>query len=212
MTRRIALTGTTVLTIFALLAVAGSPVFAKTKTKTATFSRCVDVNAVIPNEGLASGVIQLPVPKNGKKVQDGVVTAVQAGIRITHLHSSQLDISLVSPGGKAVALASDEAGPTGSPGGYGDGAPSCTGSLVTFGDSFPTSISDNGALEGTPIVGQFKPRQPLASFTGGPARGAWVLLAADCCSSLDTGTINAFSVSVTYTHKATAKKKKRHKK
>lgn len=211
MTRRLARTCISVVAAFALFALAGSPALAKTKTKTATFNQCADVNAPIPDAGLASGLINLPVPKNGKKIQDGVVTAVQAGIRIPHPRSSQLDISLVSPGGKAVALASDESGPTGSPAGYGNGAASCTGSLVTFGDAFPTSIEDNGALEGTPIVGQFKPRQPFAPFNGGPARGAWVLLAADCCLGGESGTISAFSLNVTYTYKLQVKKKK-HKK
>jgi subtilisin-like proprotein convertase family protein len=70
-----------------------------------------------------------------------------------------------------------------------------------------------GNGDGQPINGQFMPRQPFATFNGGPARGAWVLLVSNCCTS-DTGTLDAFSLNLTYTYtytytyKATVKKKK----
>jgi subtilisin-like proprotein convertase family protein len=207
MTRRLARTGISVFAVFAVFAVAGSPALAKTKTKTATFTQCVDANAPLPEQSLASAAINVPVPKNGKKIQDGVVTAVQAGTRITFPDDGDLNLTLVSPAGKVISLAAEDEGP-GNGVGYGTGAPGCTGSLVTFGDAFPNSIENPGNGAGNPITGQFRPRQPFAVFNGGPARGPWVLLVANCCTS-DTGSFNAFSLNVTYTYKAAVKKKKK---
>jgi subtilisin-like proprotein convertase family protein len=205
--------GISVVAVFAVLALAGSPALAKTKTKTKTVTACVDANAAIPNPGTTSAVLNVAVPKNGKKVQSGTVTAVNSvGTRISHTDTGELDLTFVSPGGKAIALASEDEtqnSPTVSTG-FGSGAAGCAGSLVTFGDSFPTSISDPGTPSNQPITGSFKPRQPLAIFSGGPARGPWVLLVSDCCGGPDTGTLNAFSLNVTYTYKVPVKKK--HKK
>lgn len=210
MTRRLARTGISVVAALALLAFAGSPAVAKTKTKTATFTQCVDSSAAISEHGLASAVVNVPVPKNGKKIQNGVVSVAQAGTRITFPGgASALNLTLVSPGGKAISLVATDTGANGTA--YGTGATGCSGSLVQFGDAFATSIGDatNGPSE--PISGQFRPQQPLAVFNGGPARGPWVLLVTNSSSS-DTGTLNAFSLNLTYTYKATVKKKKKGKK
>ena len=212
MTRMVARAGISAIAVFALLALAGTPALAKTKTKTKTFSQCVDANKPIGEQSLVSAVINVPVPKNGKKVQNGVVTAAQAGTRITFPHAGLLDLALVSPGGKVIALASEEGEPMTTVDGFGTGAAGCTGSLVTFGDSFPASIASPGNADNGPISGQFKPRQPFATFNGGPARGPWVLLVTNCCTgSENTGVLNAFSLNVTYTYKAPVKsKKKKH--
>jgi subtilisin-like proprotein convertase family protein len=209
MTRRLSLAGISVLAALALLGVVGSPAQAKTKTKTATFSQCLNSGALIPDRGANSALINVPVPKNGKKVQTGVVSSVQTGVRITHADVFDLNLTLVSPGGKAVALASEEGGFDRT--GYGSGAANCSGSLVTFGDAFPTPIKDIPPDPGQPITGQYLPEQPLAAFNGGPARGPWVLLVADCCTD-DLGVIDGFSLNLTYTYKATVKKKKKGKK
>jgi subtilisin-like proprotein convertase family protein len=209
MTARLARAGISVVAVFAVLALAGSPALAKTKTKTKTVTECVDANAGIPNPGTSSAVLNVPVPKNGKKPQNGTVTAVNSvGTRITHTDDGELDLTLVSPGGTAIALASEDDG-SGQGAGYGSGAAGCGGSLATFSDTFATSIATPGNADGQPIVGQFRPRQPLAVFNGGRARGPWVLLVSDCCSGSDSGVLNAFSVNVTYTYKVPAKKKRR---
>jgi subtilisin-like proprotein convertase family protein len=211
MTRRFARAGFSTLVVFALCAVAGTPALAKTKTKTATFSQCITPGTVLPDQGAGSAVLNVPVPKNGRKLQNGVVSGVQTGIRISHQDSNDLDLALVSPGGRAIALASEEVGPPGNlAAGYGTGA-GCSGSLATFGDAFSTPIADNSTPDGQPITGQFQPRQPLAAFNGGPARGPWVLLVSDCCTG-EVGVIDGFSLNVTYTYKVPVKKKKKGKK
>jgi subtilisin-like proprotein convertase family protein len=207
MTRKLARAGIAATAVFGVLAMVGTPALAKTTTKTKTVTQCVDANAPIGEQSLASAVLNVAVPKNGKKVQSGVVTTAQAGTRITFPNDADLNLTLVSPGGKAISLAAEDF--SGSPAvGYGTGAAGCGGSLVQFGDTFPTSITAPGNADGDPIVGQFMPRQPLAAFNGGPARGAWTLLVANCCTG-DTGTLNAFSLNLTYQYKAPAKKKKK---
>jgi subtilisin-like proprotein convertase family protein len=190
----------------ALGLVAGaSPAAAKTKTKTATFSQCVSAAAPILDRLANSVSVNVPVPKNGKKVQSGTVTAFQsAAIRITHTYAGDLDVVLISPAGKAVPLAIERGS---SSNGYGNGAPDCTGGLVSFGDAFTAPASDiDNTPTADPVTGQFRPEQPLAGFVGGPARGPWTLVVHDCCDQ-DTGSINALSLQFTYTYKAPAKKK-----
>jgi subtilisin-like proprotein convertase family protein len=196
---------------FAVLGlVAGaSPAAAKTKTKTATFSQCVSGTAPILDKLTNSLSVSVPVPKNGKKVQSGTVTAFQsAAIRITHTYASDLDIVLVSPAGKAVPLVIEQGS---NRDGFGTGPADCTGSLVSFSDAFTTPTTDIASGSGPPVIdpvtGQFKPLEPLSGFVGGPARGLWTLVVQDCCEE-DTGSIDALSLQFTYTYKAPAKKKK----
>lgn len=185
-----------------------SPAAGKTKVKTATFSQCVSGAAPILDRLTNSLSVNVPVPKNGKKVQTGRVTAFQsAAIRITHTYASDLDVVLVSPGGKAVPLVIEQGS---NRDGFGTGPADCTGSLVSFSDAFstPTSeIASGSDILVDPITGQFKPLEPLSGFIGGPAKGLWTLVVQDCCEE-DTGAINALSMQFTYTFKAPAKKKK----
>jgi hypothetical protein len=191
------------------LLVGVSPAGAKTVTKTKTFSSCLDTAVPIPDLGtsgqpspVASFAARVGVPKFRGKPQDGVVTAfTSAGVRITHTFDSDLVITLVSPGGKAIALANREGG---SGDGYGTGAAACTGSLVLFGDAFPTSIASPGNSGSNPVVGSFKPEQPLSTFVGGPARGFWTLVVADTLSG-DSGSLNALSLNITYRYKKVKK-------
>jgi subtilisin-like proprotein convertase family protein len=201
---------------------------AKTKRKTATFSQCVNLAVTIPDgpptgttalNPVASVAIPVRVPKFKGKPQDGVVTSVNSvGVRITHSDDGDLALFLASPGGKAVSLSTyrdqssnvdDQGDPSPSGDGYGTGAQSCSGSLVQFGDSFPTSIATPGNKGmDAPIAGSFSPEQPLGTFVGGPARGFWTLIVQDVQFE-DVGQIDAFSVNVTYTYKAKKKKKKK---
>jgi hypothetical protein len=186
-----------------------SPAGAKTVTKTKTFSSCLNAAVPIPDLGaggqpspIASFAARVGVPKFRGKPQDGVVTAVTgAGIRITHTFDSDLVINLVSPGGKAISLANREGG---SGDGYGTGATGCTGSLVGFGDTFPTPIASPGNTGSNPVTGNFKPEQPLSTFVGGPARGFWTLVVTDTLSG-DSGSLNAFSLNITYRYKKVKK-------
>ncbi len=180
----------------------------KTVTRTAAFSQCANVASPIPDVGgpFGSAVIPVSVPNFKGGVQDGTVTAItSAGVRITHTFDGDLILTLVSPGGRVVQLA-NRRGIAGD--GYGSGAASCSGSLVLFGDGFPTPISTPGNTVQNPIVGSFKPEQPLSLVVGGPARGSWVLLVADVAGG-DTGAINAVSLNFTYSYQARVKVKKK---
>jgi subtilisin-like proprotein convertase family protein len=191
----------------------------KAVTRTATFNQCVDTAAPIANPDpvtgnrtAASAVVPVSVPKFKGKPQDGLVTAFNSlGVRITHTFDEDFDVFAFSPSGKAVAI-SDNADETNGGDGWGSGAANCTGSLVTLGDAFPTSIQTPGNTGvNTPITGSFKPMQPPSTFVGGPARGNWSLVVIDETVG-DTGAINAVSLNFTYQYKAPVKKKKKGKK
>jgi hypothetical protein len=202
------------------------PADAGAKIKKATIDQCVSTAVAIPDgppppftalNPAASFAVAVKVPKFKGKRQNGTITAFHsAGVRISHTDVSDLALFLVSPGGRAVALATyrdestnedDEGRPAPSGDGYGSGAPSCSGSLVRFGDSFPTSIAapGNRALD-APITGSFSAEQPLSAFVGGPARGFWTLIVQDIVSQ-DVGQIDALSLNFTYRFKAKKKKK-----
>jgi subtilisin-like proprotein convertase family protein len=185
----------------------------KTVTKTATFSQCVSTSSPIldppdstQNGTTASASLAVAVPKFKGKPQDGVVTSItSAGVRITHTADGDLYLNLVSPGGKVIPLASERGG---GGDGYGTGATSCSGSLVLFGDVFPTPIRTPGNTGNDPVVGSFKPEQPLSVVNGGPARGFWTVLVTDAAGA-DEGSLDAFSLNLTYTYKARVKVKKK---
>jgi subtilisin-like proprotein convertase family protein len=199
------------------LVAGASPAAAKTKTKTKTFSQCTSFAIPIPDfpdhmatpnapvNSTASASIPVSVPKFKGKPQDGVITALtDVNVRISHTFAGDLVLYLVSPGGRAVNLAYGR-GSTGD--GYGNGAASCAGGSVLFGDAFPTPIATPGNTGDNPIVGSFKPEQPLGALVGGPARGNWTLIATDIAHQ-DSGAINGFSLNFTYSYKTQAKKKK----
>jgi hypothetical protein len=200
---------------------------AKVKRKAATFNQCVSAAVGIPDGPSAGSTAANPaayisvpvtVPRFRGRAQSGVVTAFgSAGVRISHTDDGDLALFLVSPGGRVAALATyrdqstnrdpDTGDPSPSGDGYGSGPGSCSGSLVEFGDAFGPSITTPGntGLD-RPITGSFRPEQPLAAFIGGPARGFWTLIVQDV-QARDIGTINAVSLSFTYSYRA--KKRKR---
>jgi subtilisin-like proprotein convertase family protein len=200
---------TTTAAVLAVTALAASPAAAKSVTKAATFNQCISPASPILGKSLTVANLNIAVPKNGRKVQSGVVTAVgSAGVRATYdAGVGDFNVSLVSPGGRAIGLAiqRDANGQS-----YGTGARNCSGEQVLFSDSFGTPIADPGNTGTSPILGNFKPEQPLSSFVGGPARGVWTLLVSTCCSSPSVGTLDAFSLNLTYSFRKPVKKQ--HKK
>jgi hypothetical protein len=150
------------------------------------------------------------VPRFKKKPQDGVVTGFgSAGVRISHTDDGDISLFLISPGGKAITLSSRNDDSSNSGDGYGTGAASCAGSPVTFGDGFTTPIQTPGNTgNDAPIIGSFRPEQPLRTFVGGPARGNWTLLVLDF-SAGDTGSINGVSLNFNYRYRALKNKQKK---
>jgi hypothetical protein len=204
------------------------PAAATAKTKTAQLTRCVSTAVGIPDGPLppftsvnpaASFAVPVQVPRFKGRPQDGVLTRFNSvGVRISHTDVSDLALFLVSPGGRAVALATfrdessnedDDGNPSPSGDGYGSGAPSCSGARVEFGDRYPTSIASPGntGLD-APITGAFHPEQPLSAFVGGPVRGFWTLIVQDI-QPQDVGQINGFALSFNYSYKAKKKKRKK---
>jgi subtilisin-like proprotein convertase family protein len=187
----------------------------RTVTRTATLNQCVSVASPINSNdapgGSTSGVANIPVtiPNYKGLPQDGAITAVtSAGVRITHTFDEDLALVLVSPGAHTVPLALSR-GENGD--GYGSGATNCGGSLVQFADAFGAPISTPGNTGDNPVEGSFKPELPLGSLTGTQARGNWQLIVTDGAGG-DDGSLDAFSLNVTYTYKALVKVKKKKKK
>ena len=206
MRRGLTRVGKVALAIGLVCAAAASTASAKAVTKAQTFDQCVSVNSQIADHGTTSESVFVNVPKNGKKPQPGTVTGFSiVGTRITHTFAGDLTLTLVSPAGKAAALAIQRG--DGEEDGYGSGAASCTGSLLQFGDSFGAPIASAIGTGDDPLTGQFRPEQPLSSLVGGPVRGFWTLVVEDCCTD-DVGSLNAFSLSFTYSFKKPARKKK----
>jgi subtilisin-like proprotein convertase family protein len=201
--------------VAALGLVVASPAAAKAKkkavTKTATVSQCVSTNSAIldPGEGVAPATAAIPVsvPNFKGAPQDGAIASfVSAGVGITHTSDGDLQILLVSPGGKVVGLSLGR-GQTANGFGTGTGC----GSVALFGDSFANPIAGaNPSDSDDPLVGPFSPEQPLNALLGGPARGIWNLIVIDK-EDVDEGALNAFSLNFTYSYRALVKAKK-HKK
>ena len=194
------------------LMVGASPAAAKTKTK--VLNTCVNEAVAIPDPdnnlpaGSATAVIPVNVPKFKGKPQNGVVTALTStSTRISHTDNGDLVLQLITPGNRVITL-SNTRDDNSSGDGYGTGAASCSGSLVFFGDAFPTSITTPGnTTANSPITGSFRPETPLAAAVGGAAKGNWTLVVTDT-AGVDTGSINAFGLNLTYKYKVKPKKKK----
>jgi hypothetical protein len=202
-----------------------APAAAKTKVKKRTVTRTATVNTCVNpaspvsalngaaspnplNPQLGVGNIPVTIPPYRGQPQLGTVTSVSSvGVRITHTFNEDLSVLLVAPGARTVALA-QHAGGNGD--GYGSGPANCGGSLVRFADAFATSSVSLRNVDTNPIVGDFKPEQPLSALNGGQAGGNWQLLVSDGESG-DDGSLDAFSLSVTYNYLAEVKVKKKKK-
>jgi subtilisin-like proprotein convertase family protein len=113
-----------------------------------------------------------------------LITNVIVTVDISHTSDSDLVLFLQSPDGTMITLSNHNPKPdnSGSDAGYRG---------TTFDDSAPNSI-DTGT---DPFSGTFRPDQPLASFIGKPANGAWTLLVNDTQIG-DTGILNSWSLDI----------------
>jgi subtilisin-like proprotein convertase family protein len=115
----------------------------------------------------------------------GTVLSVRVlDLTVSHTACQDLDIYLVSPSGTRIELSTDN-------GGTGDDLAG-----VTFDDAAASAISTAGTA---PISGTYRPEQPLVTFAGEPAYGAWRLEVRDDAANVDIGRVRGFRLEVTAT-------------
>jgi hypothetical protein len=181
------------------------PAAAKAKVATKSFHGCASGPAPILDHTSTSLSVTVPVPKTGVRPQLGATSRLVIGIRATHSQDSDLSFVLVAPDATAYSVALSRGG-AGT--GYGTGAGGCSASLVLFGDEFPTPISTFSNTTSDPITGAFKPELPFSNLTRqGRAFGLWTLVASDR-ANVDTGTLDAFSLDLTYSYRLKKKRKR----
>jgi len=158
---------------------AGQTVFADVNnngsrdTTTAVFPSTAGAVAIEDHQTLAS-----PLEISGL---DGLLLDVDVTLDITHTFDGDLTVFLVSPSGTPVELFS----------GIGSGGNNFTGTTLD---------DETGPLIGTgsaPFSGTWQPAGSLADLDGQDPNGTWLLRIEDSVSG-DTGTLNSWSVDLTY--------------
>jgi subtilisin-like proprotein convertase family protein len=135
----------------------------------ASFYSSVDVPKPIPDLSTTLSTLTATL---GAVVEDVNVT-----LDLSHTFDSDLVLTLISPTGLSVQLASGV-------GGSGDNF-----SNTTFDDEAGTPIAAGTA----PFTGSFIPASPLSAFDGGPVDGTWTLEVKDTVGG-DVGTLNSWSL------------------
>ena len=95
-------------------------------------------------------------------------------------------ISLTSPAGTTVVLASHPGGALNSGNNF----------CQTVLDDAATNSIQNVTAAGAPYTGTFAPANPLAAFIGEDPNGTWTLTVSDL-AFFDTGSVRAFSLILT---------------
>lgn len=149
--------------------------------------------AVAIPDGDLEGV-DIPLPVTAGKIAeatfsiDGTTCNTTSGsttVGISHTWVSDLALQLTSPGGTTVTLMNTI-------GGGSNGANNLCQTVLS--DAGATSIQNVTAAQ-APYTGTFRPATPLARFIGEDANGSWTLNASDS-TTIDTGTVRAFTLSV----------------
>ncbi len=146
------------------------------QTQAVTSATYASADVPKPIADVATSTSSLTVPATGNVVD------LDLSLSLTHTYDGDLALVLIGPDGTRNLLAYSEGG----------SGQNYTG--TTFDDEAATAI-DSGAA---PFTGHFKPRQPLSSFDGRPASGAWTLEIQDIGSG-DTGTLTSWSLTATTT-------------
>lgn len=118
---------------------------------------------------------------------DPVLESIEVQARIDHTTIGDLEISLVHPDQTELPLMMHRGGDNPD---LGVGPCSDPASRVLFSDAATVGIKAGVA----PFPGSYRPEQPLATFQGKPANGAWVLRIADTYDE-DSGTLLCWSLT-----------------
>ncbi len=145
----------------------------------------VDDDAVVTVVGGGAGS---PIPPSGTSgttvvmadmLSDGVISDVNVLLNIVHTYDADLDMTIGSPAGGDVELATD----------VGSNGDNFTATL--FDDEASTSITSGSA----PFTGSFQPEGSLATFDGERAGGPWTLTIVDDAAG-STGTLTSWQLAV----------------
>jgi subtilisin-like proprotein convertase family protein len=164
------------------------------------FQQCQDLSAPIPDSNSATATFntnsaKAPPPK-GAKVRKVIVS-----VKITHAFDQDLILSLRSPSGRGVTLATAQGG---SGDNYGTGTDCAASGFTSFFDAAPTPITSGTA----PFEGSFKPATPLGALKGLKARGTWTVTVGDHGPGAVGGVLEAVRLNVESTNPKKAKKKR----
>jgi subtilisin-like proprotein convertase family protein len=169
---------------FGALGVAG----AKKRTKTKTFSSG-NISVPIVDDDSAT-FAKVNVGKRGK------VKDVNLSLRLDHTDLGDIELFLLSPGGKTLHFWEND-GPSTSDEDLGTGSNSCAGSKTTFDDEAADDFDD---LSTAPAghVGSFKPPHgDLSTFDRSKMQGAWWLGIVDDVGG-DEGTVGCAQLKIKY--------------
>ena len=143
---------------------------------------------------LPSPDTDIPIPDNGSIVSvlnftgGGTVVDVDLTLDITHTRAQDLDIYLVSPGGKTIALTTDNGG---------DFANVFAG--TTFDDQAPGTPSAanvrNFPFTDLTPTGPLQPEEALGAAIGEAAAGPWALVVVDDAGG-NTGFLRSWSLTI----------------
>ncbi len=119
----------------------------------------------------------------------GVISDVNAKVRLDHTFDGDLILELVGPDGTTVTL-SNRRGSSGD--NYGSGAADCSGTHTVFDDSAGIAISAGSP----PFAGSFIPDSPLSALNGKTITGMWKLRVTDAAAA-DVGTVYCVQLEIT---------------
>ncbi len=135
----------------------------------------VSLNVPLPINDNATITSNLPISGDG-----GNVASVRVTLNLNHTYVGDLNVTLISPTGTRVPLASRR-------GGTGENFIN-----TVFDDGAATSISSIGTGGG--YTGNYRPESPLSAVAGQAIDGTWKLEVTDA-ATLDTGTLLGWSLN-----------------
>ncbi len=131
-----------------------------------------------------NATVQVPI----QVTTTGALSDLNVKVRLNHTFDGDLQMSITSPGGITVPLASSRGG---SGDNFGSGANDCTGTFSVFDDGAATAISAGTA----PFAGSFRPESPLSVLNGTSITGTWLLNISDTAAG-DVGTLGCAQLEI----------------